>query len=77
MKHFSSQNAKFSLGKLACKLKKSYIGLIKNLDLKRAWNKAFLAHQMQIFLKQAIVQLPKIIMYACTLTKIGPEIKHF
>ena len=32
---------------------------------------------MQNFLKQAIVQLPKIIMYVYTLTKIGPEIKHF
>ena len=58
-KHFlASLNAKFSF-KVACKLQKSYIGLFINLYLKKAPHEAFLAHQMQNFLRQADVQPPK------------------
>ena len=42
-------------------LHKSYKPTYK-LDLKRVWNKAFFAHQMQNFIKQVDVQSPKIIV---------------
>ena len=39
------------------------LGLLINLDQKSVWNKAFLSHQMQIFLRQAVVQPPNHYVY--------------
>ena len=66
---------------MACKLQKSYIDLLI-FYIKKDLNKAFLAHQTQSFLRQAVVQPLKIIMYY-TYTfrdfrqKKRSEIKHF
>ena len=53
--------------------KNSYI-LIINLDWKRAWNYAYLAHQIQNFLKQGALATPKIVYICMTFDRKGTEI---
>ena len=51
--------------------------LTYKLDKKRVWNKAFLAQEMQNFIRKVDVQPPKSLCNLIHLDKIEPEINHF